>query len=81
MQDLIADQIDLLFQGLYSLPLARLGSIKAYAVTGDTRSVPAWPVRTGHGHGVATATNNPLKARISTQIGVPPGVELGGPRA
>jgi tripartite-type tricarboxylate transporter receptor subunit TctC len=41
MQDLIAGQIDLLFYPLDSLPLARSGSIKAYAVTSDTRSVLA----------------------------------------
>jgi tripartite-type tricarboxylate transporter receptor subunit TctC len=41
MQDLIAGQIDLLFYSLDSLSLARSGSIKAYAVTGDTRSVLA----------------------------------------
>lgn len=41
MQDLIAGQIDLLFYSLDSLPLARSGSIRAYAVTGDTRSVLA----------------------------------------
>jgi tripartite-type tricarboxylate transporter receptor subunit TctC len=41
MQDLIAGQIDLLFYSLDSLPLARSGSIKAYAVTADTRSVLA----------------------------------------
>jgi tripartite-type tricarboxylate transporter receptor subunit TctC len=40
-QDLIAGQIDLLFSSPDSLPLARSGSIKAYAVTGDTRSVLA----------------------------------------
>jgi len=41
MQDLTAGQIDLLFYSLDSLPLARSGSIKAYAVTSDTRSVLA----------------------------------------
>jgi tripartite-type tricarboxylate transporter receptor subunit TctC len=41
MQDLIAGQIDLLFYSLDSVPLARSGSIKAYAVTSDTRSVLA----------------------------------------
>jgi tripartite-type tricarboxylate transporter receptor subunit TctC len=46
MQDLIAGQIDLLFYSLDSLPLARSGSIKAYAVTGDTRSVLAPEIRT-----------------------------------
>jgi tripartite-type tricarboxylate transporter receptor subunit TctC len=40
-QDLIAGQIDLLFSSPDSLPLARSASIKAYAVTGDTRSVLA----------------------------------------
>jgi tripartite-type tricarboxylate transporter receptor subunit TctC len=46
MQDLIAGQIDLLFYSLDSLPLARSGSIKAYAVTGDTRSVLAPEIQT-----------------------------------
>jgi tripartite-type tricarboxylate transporter receptor subunit TctC len=41
MQDLIAGQIDLLFYTLDSVPLARSGSIKAYAITGDARSVLA----------------------------------------
>jgi tripartite-type tricarboxylate transporter receptor subunit TctC len=41
MQDLIAGQIDLLFYSLDSMPLARSGSIKIYAVTGDARSVLA----------------------------------------
>jgi tripartite-type tricarboxylate transporter receptor subunit TctC len=41
MQDLIAGQIDLLFYSLDSVPLARSGSIKAYAITGDARSVLA----------------------------------------
>jgi tripartite-type tricarboxylate transporter receptor subunit TctC len=41
MQDLIAGRIDLLFYSLDLLPLARSGSIKAYAVTGDTRSALA----------------------------------------
>jgi tripartite-type tricarboxylate transporter receptor subunit TctC len=37
VQDLVAGQIDLLFVGAFQLPLARAGSIKAYAVTSDTR--------------------------------------------
>jgi tripartite-type tricarboxylate transporter receptor subunit TctC len=41
IQDLIAGQIDLLFEGVDSLPLVRSGSIKAYAVTGDARSMLA----------------------------------------
>jgi tripartite-type tricarboxylate transporter receptor subunit TctC len=37
MQDLVADQIDLLFSPPDQLPLVRAGSIKAYAVTSETR--------------------------------------------
>ena len=37
MQDLLAGQIDLYFTTPAELSLARTGSIKAYAVTGDTR--------------------------------------------
>jgi tripartite-type tricarboxylate transporter receptor subunit TctC len=37
IQDLVASQIDLSFDTLVSLPLVRAGSIKAYAVTSDTR--------------------------------------------
>jgi tripartite-type tricarboxylate transporter receptor subunit TctC len=37
IQDLVAGQIDLLVTGPIQLPLARAGSIKAYAVTSDTR--------------------------------------------
>jgi tripartite-type tricarboxylate transporter receptor subunit TctC len=37
VQDLAAGQIDLLFGDLGQLPLVRAGSIKAYAVTSDTR--------------------------------------------
>jgi tripartite-type tricarboxylate transporter receptor subunit TctC len=37
VQDLAAGQIDLLFGGPDQLPLMRAGSIKAYAVTSDTR--------------------------------------------
>jgi tripartite-type tricarboxylate transporter receptor subunit TctC len=41
MQDLVAGHIDLLFYNLDALPLARAGSIKAHAATGDTRSALA----------------------------------------
>jgi tripartite-type tricarboxylate transporter receptor subunit TctC len=41
MQDLLAGQIDLLFAAPDSLPLMRAGSIRAYAVTSDTRLVVA----------------------------------------
>jgi tripartite-type tricarboxylate transporter receptor subunit TctC len=41
VQDLVAGQIDLLFVGAFQLPLVRAGSIKAYAVTSDTRSALA----------------------------------------
>jgi tripartite-type tricarboxylate transporter receptor subunit TctC len=37
MQDLVAGQIDLLFEATAGLSLVRAGSIKAYAVTSDTR--------------------------------------------
>jgi tripartite-type tricarboxylate transporter receptor subunit TctC len=37
ISDLMAGQIDLVFDGPYQLPLTRSGSIQAYAVTGDTR--------------------------------------------
>jgi tripartite-type tricarboxylate transporter receptor subunit TctC len=37
MQDLLAGQIDLLFDGIAQLPLLRAGNVKAYAVTTETR--------------------------------------------
>jgi tripartite-type tricarboxylate transporter receptor subunit TctC len=37
MQDLVAGQIDLAFSTPLDLPQARAGSVKAYAVTSDTR--------------------------------------------
>jgi tripartite-type tricarboxylate transporter receptor subunit TctC len=37
LQDLVAGQIDLCFDTTVSLPLLRAGSLKAYAVTSDTR--------------------------------------------
>jgi tripartite-type tricarboxylate transporter receptor subunit TctC len=40
-QDLLAGQIDLLFAAPDKLPLVRAGSIKAYAVSGDTRLAAA----------------------------------------
>jgi tripartite-type tricarboxylate transporter receptor subunit TctC len=40
-QDLVAGQIDLLFAAPDQLPLMRAGSIKAYAVTSDTRLAAA----------------------------------------
>jgi tripartite-type tricarboxylate transporter receptor subunit TctC len=41
IQDLVVGQIDLLFSTPDALPLVRAGSIKAYAVTSDTRSTLA----------------------------------------
>ncbi len=41
MQDLVAGQIDMYFDALTPLPLVRAGSIKAYAVTSDTRLAQA----------------------------------------
>jgi tripartite-type tricarboxylate transporter receptor subunit TctC len=37
LQDLVAGQIDLCFDGLVQLPLARAGTIRAYGVTSDAR--------------------------------------------
>jgi tripartite-type tricarboxylate transporter receptor subunit TctC len=41
LQDMLADQVDLCTGGVDALPLVRAGSIKAYAVTSDTRLVLA----------------------------------------
>jgi tripartite-type tricarboxylate transporter receptor subunit TctC len=41
MQDLMAGQIDLLFDTLLQLPLVRSGNIKVYAVTSETRLAQA----------------------------------------
>jgi tripartite-type tricarboxylate transporter receptor subunit TctC len=41
MQDLASGQIDLAFSTTASMPLVRAGSIKAFAVTSDTRSAAA----------------------------------------
>ena len=41
MQDLVAGHIDLLFETPVQLPLAQAGSIKAFAVTSDTRLASA----------------------------------------
>jgi tripartite-type tricarboxylate transporter receptor subunit TctC len=41
MQDVVAGQIDMYFDTPVPLPLVRAGSIKAYAVTGDTRLTAA----------------------------------------
>jgi tripartite-type tricarboxylate transporter receptor subunit TctC len=47
MQDLVAGQIDLLFDApATSLPLVRAGSIKAYAATSDTRLAAAADIPT-----------------------------------
>jgi tripartite-type tricarboxylate transporter receptor subunit TctC len=46
MQDLLAGRIDLLFDSISQLPLARAGSVKAYAVTGDTRLTLAGDIPT-----------------------------------
>jgi tripartite-type tricarboxylate transporter receptor subunit TctC len=47
MQDLVAGQIDMLFDTPIQLPLIRAGSIKAFAATSDTRwaqvpDIPTW---------------------------------------
>jgi hypothetical protein len=45
VQDLAAGQIDLFFGTPGQLPLMRAGSVKAYAVTGDTRLAVAPDIR------------------------------------
>jgi hypothetical protein len=56
MQDLAAGQIDLLFDApATSLPLARAGSIKAYAATSDRRLVAAADIPTFSEFGLAEA--------------------------
>jgi tripartite-type tricarboxylate transporter receptor subunit TctC len=46
IQDLVAGQIDMFIGNADTLPLLRTGSIKAYAVTGDTRLAQAPDVPT-----------------------------------
>jgi tripartite-type tricarboxylate transporter receptor subunit TctC len=46
IQDLVSGQIDLAFATSQQLPLVRAGSVKAYAVTSDTRSVLALDIPT-----------------------------------
>jgi tripartite-type tricarboxylate transporter receptor subunit TctC len=53
-QDLVAGQIDLLFDGLDALPLMRAGSIKAYAVTSESRSALAPDIPSFHEIGFPT---------------------------
>jgi tripartite-type tricarboxylate transporter receptor subunit TctC len=50
VQDLMAGQIDLLVDTLVQLPLARTGTIKALALTGETRSARARRVGTADRH-------------------------------
>jgi tripartite-type tricarboxylate transporter receptor subunit TctC len=46
IQDLVAGQIDLCFGSLVYIPQVRAGSIKAYAVTSDTRTALAPDIQT-----------------------------------
>jgi len=46
VQDLIAGQIDMLFDAMVQLPLVQAGSIKASAMTGDMRSIVAPEIST-----------------------------------
>jgi tripartite-type tricarboxylate transporter receptor subunit TctC len=63
VQDLIAGQIDLLFNALDSLPLARSGSIKAYAVTSDAR--PAVSYSTWFGFFAPKGTPREIISRLN----------------
>ena len=55
LQDLVAGQIDLLFSSPEALPLVRAGSIKAYAVSSDTRSALAPDIPTFAEMGLPTS--------------------------
>ncbi len=56
IQDLVAGQIDLLFSTPEALPLARAGSIKAYAATSDARSAQAPDIPTFAEMGLPTVS-------------------------
>jgi tripartite-type tricarboxylate transporter receptor subunit TctC len=56
MQDLLAGQIDLLFGSPDQLPLMRAGTIKAYAVTSDTRLPKALDIPTFAEMGLPTVS-------------------------
>jgi tripartite-type tricarboxylate transporter receptor subunit TctC len=56
LQDLVAGQIDFLFLSPGQLPLARSGTIKAYAVTGDTRLAVAPEIPTFAEMGLAAVS-------------------------
>ena len=83
MQDLIAGQIDLMFdQSSHSLPHVRNGSIKAYAVTADTRlpsapeiptvdeaGLPGLHVSVWSGMWAPKDTPKPLLAKLNAAVG------------
>jgi tripartite-type tricarboxylate transporter receptor subunit TctC len=58
VQDLVAGQIDFLFLTPDQLPLARAGTIKAYAVTGDTRLAVAPEIPTFAEVGLAAVSSS-----------------------
>jgi tripartite-type tricarboxylate transporter receptor subunit TctC len=58
LQDLLAGQIDFFFEGPIQLPLARSGSIQAYAVTGDTRLAQAPDIPTFGEMGLAALSDS-----------------------
>jgi tripartite-type tricarboxylate transporter receptor subunit TctC len=59
MQDLVAGQIDLLFEGPNGLSLVRAGSIKAYAVTNDKRIALAPEIPTFGEMGLPALSHSP----------------------
>jgi tripartite-type tricarboxylate transporter receptor subunit TctC len=83
MQDLIAGQIDLMFdQTSHSLPHVRNGSIKAYAVTADTRlptapeiptvdeaGLPGLHVSVWSGMWAPKGTPKPLLSKLNAAVG------------
>ena len=59
LQDLLAGQIDMYFDTPLPLPLVRAGSIKAYAITGDTRLMAAPDIPTFAELGLPALSSSP----------------------
>jgi len=74
MQDLVAGQIDLLFDTpRNSLPLVRAGSIRAYAVTGDMRLTVAPDIPTFAEMGMPVMSYSEWVG-LFAPVGVPPDI-------
>jgi tripartite-type tricarboxylate transporter receptor subunit TctC len=73
MQDLVAGQIDLLFDTAVQLPLVRGGSIKAYVLTGDMRIATAPDIPTFADMGFPAIEWTPWYALFAPK-GTPPDI-------